>query len=66
MRIPIDLNDDIVDEIFIKRLYDDMALLQRSGTFLPVFSSDPEVEAKKVAEMIDAYRLVLSYNEPPV
>jgi hypothetical protein len=59
MKINVEITNDTIDDIFINRLREDLALLETENT--PVFSSEPEIEAQHIGALKGAYKQILSY-----
>lgn len=59
MKINVEIDNDTIDDIFISRLKEDLALLETET--MPVFSSEPEIEAQHIGALKGAYKQILSY-----
>jgi hypothetical protein len=59
MKLTIEIDNDTIDDIFINRLREDLALLETET--MPVFSSEPEIEAQHIGALKGAYKQILSY-----
>jgi hypothetical protein len=59
MKINVTLTNDTIDNIFIERLREDLELLETET--VPVFSSEPEIEAQHIGALKGAYKQILSY-----
>jgi len=59
MKLTIEIDDDTLDEIFLKRLKSDLELLEVET--VPVFSLDPEIEKQHIGALKGAYKQILSY-----
>ena len=59
MKLTIEIDNDTIDDIFINRLREDLALLETKD--MPVFSSEPEIEAQHIGALKGAYKQILSY-----
>ena len=59
MKLNIEITADTIDDIFISRLKEDLALLETET--VPVFSSEPEIEAQHIGALKGAYKQILSY-----
>ena len=59
MKLTIEIDHDTIDDIFINRLREDLALLETET--MPVFSSEPEIEAQHIGALKGAYKQILSY-----
>jgi hypothetical protein len=59
MKINVEITDDTIDDIFISRLKEDLALLETET--MPVFSDVPEIEAQHIGALKGAYKQILSY-----
>ena len=59
MKLTIEIDNDTVDEIFLERLRNDLDLLETET--IPVFSTEPEIEAQHIGALKGAYKQILSY-----
>jgi hypothetical protein len=59
MKLTIEIDNDTIDDIFINRLREDLELLETET--MPVFSSEPEIEAQHIGALKGAYKQILSY-----
>ena len=59
MKINVEIDNDTIDDIFISRLKEDLALLETET--MPVFSDVPEIEAQHIGALKGAYKQILSY-----
>ena len=59
MKINVEITNDTIDDIFISRLKEDLELLETEA--VPVFSSEPEIEAQHIGALKGAYKQILSY-----
>ena len=63
MKLTIEIDNDTVDDIFVNRLKEDLALLKTET--LPVFSHEPEIEEQHIGALKGAYKQILSYYGEP-
>jgi hypothetical protein len=59
MKLTTEIDNDTVDNIFLQRLREDLGLLEAET--LPLFSLDPEIEARYIGALKGAYKQILSY-----
>ena len=59
MKLTIEIDNDTIDNIFIERLIEDLERLETET--IPVFSTEPEIEAQHIGALKGAYKQILSY-----
>lgn len=64
MKFEIDTQGDIIEQIIRAELMQQLEYTY-SNTFIPFFSTDPEIECVMLAELRSALKRVIQFYSPP-